>query len=765
SVLQNQEEASSKARNQNGLQILNSDGAPDSEEVNIVDYQSPVAAEGRLSDPVNHHFEDAVLAMQDDGSEIPEDKAFKEPVVAVVVAPDTQDYPRDNEGQSMALKIKGALAPLASPPGQNDAVRKPSSILKKRQGVKKDVPIASNIRINRKDTAHTQVVAKRPIGPPPQPPIGHVALPSESNMGNRATRHIHQSPSRIKAIESVHMVRQKNESKENSHSQQSVVISVSSKGSEKDTYYTDEDDEEIEQLNTPRPKNKSKRKADNIDVRHGAKRAKTNATSNTRATTAVGHRKASPDRRELFTQVLVDDYLHRKAPIISFSAKGPRNQGVILAKKPGRGPHDDTAEGNPETGRHLSIKRKHDHDTDKRAKAAANTSAVKRLKLGRPIPHTGDSALETAPKSGSPPIAKPFQKQGSQGKKVAENGSPIAISYNPDLGNGPYERLHDLFVNGDGHSHHYASLNFGDDEVDDDVLLPNDDLPLLKSEEPPETDPEGMILSSNRKPPPDSPSAPSKTLAAFSAHRVQSGGKFVNVKTAKVVKAAEPPDPFISVEPARTSSFMDKLRARNYPNHKEDFPNSKDVPRLPRVQPQENDPDKTLVNDPAEDDEVFSPSIILASATSMSSGSTNTTHHTNESRAESEPDPEKEWRDALKPHQRNMLDILYQISNRLVRHLVDKETATEDIVHDYQRGGTRLIEELERAHQAEYARFQRDINTAKTELKAEYKTTMEQIIEGNREIRQRPVAALRMEHMDKQQHLNELLEAAYRALD
>ncbi len=77
----------------------------------------------------------------------------------------------------------------------------------------------------------------------------------------------------------------------------------------------------------------------------------------------------------------------------------------------------------------------------------------------------------------------------------------------------------------------------------------------------------------------------------------------------------------------------------------------------------------------------------------------------------------------------------------------------------------RLIEELERAHQTEYARFQRDIDTAKTELKAEYKSTMEYIIEGNRDIRQQPVAALYKEHIDQQQQLNEMLEAAYRALD
>ncbi len=100
-----------------------------------------------------------------------------------------------------------------------------------------------------------------------------------------------------------------------------------------------------------------------------------------------------------------------------------------------------------------------------------------------------------------------------------------------------------------------------------------------------------------------------------------------------------------------------------------------------------------------------------------------------------------------------------------MRHLVDKETATEDIIHDYERGGMRLIEELERAHQTEYARFQRDIDTAKTELKAEYKSTMEYIIEGNRDIRQQPVAALYKEHIDQQQQLNEMLEAAYRALD
>lgn len=663
-----QGQASNKGRNQGGVEIPDSEEVSDSEEVNIVECPSPIEAEGAPSGPVNHHFDDAVLVMQDDGIEVPEVEAPREPVVAVLAAQNAQDYARGIKRQSMASKIKGSLASLSLAPDQDDHVQMPTSILKKRQDIKKELPTANNVPINRTSTRHSPVMEKRPIRTPTHAAIRHVTLPSGSEPAKRAAKHLHKSPSQIKSTKSVHMLQQTNDvtlrtssSERHSHSQQSEVISISSNGSENDTYYTDEGDEEIEPLKIPQPENKSKRRADDIDLEHISKKAKANAESKKRASTPVAQRKASPDRQKVPTPVLVDDYLQRKAPIISFSAKGPRNQGVKLAKKTSKSPQDNI-ENNTETEKNLTFKRKREGGVDKWANAAAQTPLAKRRRASITVPHTREYVPELAPESSSPPITEVSHQQGSK-KRVAENGSPIPTVQYLDLSKGPYERLHDLFVNGDGHLGDDESVSFGDHLAEDDILLPRDGLPVPRNEEPQRTDPEEMILSSNRKPPPDSPSAPSKTLAAFSAHRVQSGGKFVNVKTAKVVKTAEPQDPFISVKPVRSSSFLEKLRAKNNLGNNEVLSRSKDVPQLPPVQPQEEDPDKTLVDDLPGESDVLSPPSEIASATSKSSRSTSTARHTDESRAESEPDLEREWREALKPHQRNMLDILYQISN------------------------------------------------------------------------------------------------------
>jgi hypothetical protein len=44
---------------------------------------------------------------------------------------------------------------------------------------------------------------------------------------------------------------------------------------------------------------------------------------------------------------------------------------------------------------------------------------------------------------------------------------------------------------------------------------------------------------------------------------------------------------------------------------------------------------------------------------------------------------EREWRQSLQPHHRAILDELRHISNRLLSHIVDKETAVSNIVDMY----------------------------------------------------------------------------------
>ncbi|KAK8197298.1 uncharacterized protein BKA78DRAFT_305633 [Phyllosticta capitalensis] len=79
---------------------------------------------------------------------------------------------------------------------------------------------------------------------------------------------------------------------------------------------------------------------------------------------------------------------------------------------------------------------------------------------------------------------------------------------------------------------------------------------------------------------------------------------------------------------------------------------------------------------------------------------------------------EMDWEERLKPHQQNYASALSRVSQRLVRHLIDQETAIEDIVVAFQQDGNNLIDELERAHEEEFELERDTVIKAKTELQS-----------------------------------------------
>ncbi|KAK5162388.1 hypothetical protein LTR16_012272, partial [Cryomyces antarcticus] len=115
-----------------------------------------------------------------------------------------------------------------------------------------------------------------------------------------------------------------------------------------------------------------------------------------------------------------------------------------------------------------------------------------------------------------------------------------------------------------------------------------------------------------------------------------------------------------------------------------------------------SDPDKTLVEQdedvemasPSSDSESSAPSTALAAS----------------------PSDEMEWEASLNPQQRNIIDVLARISHRLVRHLIDEETAVADIATDYERDGTQLIENMQRAHRQEYDAWTAEFESRKKSL-------------------------------------------------
>ena len=117
---------------------------------------------------------------------------------------------------------------------------------------------------------------------------------------------------------------------------------------------------------------------------------------------------------------------------------------------------------------------------------------------------------------------------------------------------------------------------------------------------------------------------------------------------------------------------------------------------------EEEDPDKTLVN-PADDDlESDDPRDLVGTSPATSNEPSNAS---TVSAAQKALENVGDWRNTLKPHQTHLFDSLVIASHKLVRHMVDSETAHRDIVADYRRQGEIVVTELERAHSREFEQY------------------------------------------------------------
>ncbi|KAM0690681.1 hypothetical protein Q7P36_009450 [Cladosporium allicinum] len=117
---------------------------------------------------------------------------------------------------------------------------------------------------------------------------------------------------------------------------------------------------------------------------------------------------------------------------------------------------------------------------------------------------------------------------------------------------------------------------------------------------------------------------------------------------------------------------------------------------------EEEDPDKTLVN-PADDDlESDDPRDLVGTSPAKSNEPSNAS---TVSAAQKALENVGDWRNTLRPHQTHLFDSLVIASHKLVRHMVDSETAHRDIVADYRRQGEIVVTELERAHSREFEQY------------------------------------------------------------
>lgn len=457
---------------------------------------------------------------------------------------------------------------------------------------------------------------------------------------------------------------------------------------------------------------------------------------------------------------LTDDPLYRKTNLISFSARGPRNQGIVSARKPRVSMMTgNDVEKQENYQKEAAMKRKRDEDT-LAAPRLVETPEEKRQRRSISASRTHERVTRGSIETNI------SRRLSAQGTRVDENGSPQPLARNrsrsDELVNGILKRLQAL----------EESVIAPQQDTEDAVgrtkvgrlTVEETDLPTPSIGSPP-VQGKDKFFPSIRKQLPSSPNAPSQSLNDFIAHRVQPGGKFVNVETESIVKSSAPQDPFTGVIRRRPSSFIERLRAQGKlaGNSTSDNIDGKD-PTIPirgvQTRPTHTtDPDKTVV---AESMYHSSPSL-RPDTSSESSESTEPSPHSKSSGRGIEHDAARQWRQALQPHQNSQLDILYDISDHLVRHLIDQETAVGDIIENYRRGGTRLIEDMERTHQKEYQQFEAEMKDARSDLVKMYTETEKKLAQSVEAVKKSPVAKMEKQWRAEQDDIQSKLDAAFLA--
>ncbi|KAF2034647.1 hypothetical protein EK21DRAFT_55988 [Setomelanomma holmii] len=165
----------------------------------------------------------------------------------------------------------------------------------------------------------------------------------------------------------------------------------------------------------------------------------------------------------------------------------------------------------------------------------------------------------------------------------------------------------------------------------------------------------------------------------------------------------------------------------------------------PAAQPQNDldaDPDATLVNDDSEELPLETKASSLHFRSSPPRPGSSSCHSSTSAvsdRSSQPPMPtseaeEMEWEATLQPHQRALHDLLIRVSNRVLRHIVDNETAVTDIADAYASDGEHLLDQVLRHHNAAYADAWENMETKKRAMRKDMEKSIKTLAKGRRKV-------------------------------
>ena len=211
------------------------------------------------------------------------------------------------------------------------------------------------------------------------------------------------------------------------------------------------------------------------------------------------------------------------------------------------------------------------------------------------------------------------------------------------------------------------------------------------------------VQSSNRKTVPGGPHEESQALTAVI--RIDARRPLLEDQ-----RGLPSTDPFTSSEEHRkqpsdgssSSNFMEQLTKMTAKAQQQ-------IKTASNIQISDEDPDMTLVEPvPPKRGAKRVPSLSTVSSSGVSEETNDSSSTISDLRT---------WRSGLKPHQMIVFDELVNISHRLVSNLVDNETAVTDIVEDYRRRGSNLVEQMHLSHARQYQKYVDTLKERKKRLR------------------------------------------------
>ena len=429
----------------------------------------------------------------------------------------------------------------------------------------------------------------------------------------------------------------------------------------------------------------------------------------------------------------------RKTPIISFSTSGPRNQGVGLKARAnkakmqvsdvelavftgGLGKLNNTTNGClVPTAPTIAIEQRPKplpqntyHGSEQLQGFSSDAEPLVHSieqKLPEPLPGRRDQQLQT----------EQFTlKPSSQTTRVDYNGSPMPTRHltnrhisSPSHSSSPGIKCLANYDQGQLISDREDVFPAGADEngrADEESLLPV--LPSIVDVSQPSMPPVGDYTwtntAMNKKQIPSSPRAPS-IASALPVHHVYQNGELINPDTEEPIVPSNPQDPFIC-HGTNMSHFSRLLRNASGKGTKRPAESrANDCSKKTRLSTDIlgfDDPDETLVDPPERSRKSKLVSATMAPSSGSSSGSSLLVEVPEKELSptlvdDKIEDTPSQWKKALQPHQRNVLDVLTQISHQLLAHMIKNENSFIDLIEDFKKGGTLLINHLEKEHEAE----------------------------------------------------------------